>query len=551
MPKELTGAELLVRCLEAQQVKYIFGIPGAKIDAVFDALVDSDIRLIVCRHEQNAAFMAACYGRLTGRPGVVLVTSGPGVANLSTALLTATTEGDPVVAIGGNVSREMLLKASHQQADNVQMMSAVSKFHVEVNAVEAIPEVVENAFRAAMMPPSGASFISLPQDITHVKTATQPFASPCVLSFGEAQENALAYAAGLINTAQQPVLLLGQEASRPGNAVAIRQLLHQHRLPVVSTFQAAGVIPRELLPCFVGRVGLFKNQPGDVLLSESDLVVAIGFNPAEYDPEIWNNSQKRAVVHIDYQPCQIRRGYHPTAELVGDIAANLKRLAMQLVARTTQLPAAIAPLQQSLQEVIASGSSFDQVPLHPLRFIHALTQVVNDEDLVICDVGSVYMWMARYFFTYRPHHLLFSNGQQTLGVAMPWAIGANFAHPKQRVISISGDGGFLFSAQALETAVRERCRFVHCVWTDGAYNMVLEQQKMKYQRSSGVALGALDLVAYANAFGAIGHNLTKASELVDLLQEALLADRPVLINIPIDYSDNPALFAKSDPNLGH
>ena len=295
--KSLTGAELVVKCLEAHGVKIIFGIPGAKIDAVFDALEDSPIKLVVCRHEQNAAFMAAAYGRLTGTPGVVLVTSGPGVTNLATGLLTATTEGDPIIALGGNVPRNMSLKESHQNTNNVLALKPMTKSSVEVTMVDNIPEILTNAFRTASAPRSGACFVSLPQDVLSDKTTATVIPQTSMFSYGLAQSSLIADVAKQINQARFPILLLGQEASRDKNAKAIRSLLNKLRLPTVSTFQAAGVISRTLIDCFAGRVGLFRNQPGDDLLDQADLVITIGLNLVEYDPEVWNAKSTKKIIH--------------------------------------------------------------------------------------------------------------------------------------------------------------------------------------------------------------------------------------------------------------
>ncbi len=546
------GARLLVKCLEAHGVEYIFGIPGAKIDAVFDALNDSPIRIILCRHEQNATFMAASYGRLTGKPGVVLVTSGPGVANLCTGLLTATTEGDPVVAIGGNVSRAMALKASHQSMDNVLLMKAVSKYHVEVKTVESIPEIVENAFRYALEPQSGAAFISLPQDVSLESTQHTPFKASQPILFGKALDASLKQAMDLIDQAKCPVILLGQEASRDNNSEAVRDLLLTTPMAVVGTFQAAGVISHELLDCFFGRVGLFQNQPGDVLLEDADVVLTIGFNPAEYDPEVWNSQFNKKIIHLDYTPADIRCGYQPTVELLGDIAVNVGVLRSKLKPRhKIKHVDKIRGLMDELHAEIEKGKELTGTPIHPLRFIYDLRKTLKDEDMVICDIGSVYMWMARYYLVYRPRHLLFSNGQQTLGVALPWAMGCNFAYADRRVVSMSGDGGFLFSAMELETAVREGCRFVHIVWADGSYDMVKEQQVMKYKRDSAVHFNDINIVDFAQAFGAKGYSIGHSDELIPTLEEALQQTVPVLINMPVDYSDNPALFEIIDPDCGH
>ena len=545
----ITGAELVVKCLEAHEVEYVFGIPGAKVDAVFNALLDSNIKLILCRHEQNAAFMAAAYGRLTQKPGVVLVTSGPGVANLATGLLTATTEGDPVVAIGGNVARNMRHKSSHQKADNSKLMNAVTKYSVEVMSCDSISEIIASAFKQALTPRAGAAFISLPQDLLTELTNASPIIfnqkckqMSCCLSLIEK-------AAEMIARAKRPILFLGEEASYPENTAAIRALLTQTPIPTVSTYQAAGVISRALFECFTGRVGLFRNQPGDKLIDEADLVLTIGFNPIEYDPEIWNPKANKLIIHLDEMTPEIHFAYQPTFEILGSIADNIQQLQNSLKKHHVMGNVTYSQMyHDELNQQIALGKTKTGFPIHPLRFIYELRQAIGDETIITCDIGSVYMWMARYFLSYEPHHLLFSNGQQTLGVGLPWAMAAKLAYPHKQVISISGDGGFLFSAQELETAVRENLHFVHFVWRDGAYNMVLEQEMMKYHQRSGVDIGKVDLVHYAKAFGARGFELTSARDIVPLLKEAETIKGPVLIDVPIDYSDNHLLFQAILPN---
>ena len=539
-----TAAQLVVKCLEAQGVKFVFGIPGAKIDAVFDALEDSSIQLILCRHEQNAAFMAAAYGRITGQPGVVLVTSGPGVSNLATGLLTATTEGDPIVAIGGNVSRSMALKASHQNTDNVALMSPVTKSSVEVSAAQTIPEVIANAFRLALAPMRGACFISLPQDVLSEKTTASVIQPGNPLRYGVTHSATVMCVANLINHAQFPVLLLGQEASRPENTDAIRALLTKTGLPTVGTFQAAGVVSRELVSCFAGRVGLFRNQPGDQLLNKADVVLAVGFNPVEYDPELWHAEKNKKIIQLDYIAAKIRDAYQPVYEMLGDIDENVNALTPLLSEKNKQKNQKnVKPFFDAHQKIIHSAPRQSKNNLmHPLHFIRELRESIDDDTIVVCDIGSIYMWMARYFLAFEPHHLLFSNGQQTLGVALPWAMGACFACPNKKVISMSGDGGFLFSAMELENAVRHQQNFIHFIWTDGTYNMVKEQELMKYQRKIGVDFGPVDIVDFANAFGAKGYTLKNPSDFKLLLQEAMKQKGPVLIDIPIDYSDNPKLF---------
>ncbi len=557
-----TGAILLVQCLEAQGVEFIFGVPGAKIDSVYDALNDSSIRLIHCRHEQNAAFMAASYGRITGKPGVVLVTSGPGVSNLATGLLTATTEGDPVVALGGNVSRALHLKSSHQGCDNVGLLKAATKLSVEIESDTSISETLIQAFRESLAPRRGAVFISLPQDIIASPTDVEPLESPPPVLMGEAPIELQQVLLDLLTRAKRPVILLGQGASEPTCTQALRAFLKRVKIPVVCTFQGAGVVSRDLIDRFFGRIGLFKNQPGDQVLDQADLLITVGFNPVEYDPEIWNTQNQKAIVHIDCLPAQVRSGYSPSLELLGDMSKTLMRLTSNIESTlaasqlnqpySKALCALHAALHQQLDQIHKTKNADPTTTrIHPLDFIHHLRSAIDDQTRVISDVGSHYMWLGRYFLSYEPHHLLFSNGQQTLGVALPWAMASLLAEPHKRVISISGDGGFLFSGVELETAVREHLPVLHFVWDDGSYNMVREQQLMKYHRDSGVKLGPVDFALFAQSLGATGWVLERADQIPDLLTRAQAISGPVLVHVKIDYQDNPQLFKTLHESINH
>jgi len=544
------GARLLVDCLIKHKVKYIFGIPGAKIDSVFEALRESKqaIQLIVCRHEQNAAFMAAMWGRLTGEPGVVIVTSGPGVTNLTTGLLTATTEGDPIIAIGANVPRSMRLKQTHQSLDNVSVMRPVTKSSMPVSVPDSIPEAIENAFRIAKVGRPGAVFISIPQDVLLEETILNAYEPAHPIQYGNAHNPSIVKAADLLEKAKFPIILLGMQASQPQHAATIRAFLHHTKFPVVCTFQAAGIISKSLFECYIGRVGLFKNQPGDQALDTADVVLTIGYNPVEYDPEVWNtyNSQKK-IIDLNEVPADIHNHYVPNIGLTGDISDTLDILKQHLKpSHRLGHAQKLKQLHNKLLDKIAEGEHLNGDLIHPLRFIYELTKCIDDKTTIISDVGSHYMWLARYLISYEPRHLLFSNGQQTLGVALPWAISAKLARPDEKIISISGDGGFLFSAMELETAVREKVPFVHCIWRDGSYNMVGEQQRIKYHHESGVYFGSIDVVKFAESFGAKGYGITKADQLLPTLKEALKQSGPVLIDIPIDYKDNPELFLKID-----
>lgn len=538
-----TGAELLVKSLEAQGVEYVFGIPGAKIDKVFDALLDSKIRTVVCRHEQNAAFMAAGIGRITGKAGVALATSGPGCANLVTGLATATSEGDPVVAIGGAQPSSMRLKQVHQRMDTINLFRPITKYSVEIDAPASVPEVVANAFRTAESNRPGAAFISAPPDIMTAAVDAQVLTPVAPEPLGPADEAAIATAARLINQSQQPVLMLGLLASEPRTAQATRKLLARAQFPVVCTYQAAGVVSREFFHCFGGRVGLFRNQLADQLLNEADLVVSIGYYPMEYEPAIWNRGRDRTIVHIDSSPIEIDRDYRPRVELRGDIASTLAALMPLLQSRNVAQDLRVLKAIAKERENFADGArAAAAAPIHPTRIVYELQQILSDTMTVCLDMGSFHIWLARHLYSFRPRQLLFTNGQQTLGVGLPWAIAACLVRPGEKVISVSGDGGFLFSGMELETAVRLKCNLVHLVWIDGAYDMVKFQQIAKYGRAAAVEFGPVDLVRYAEAFGARGFMIETPEEIAPALGKALEIEGPVLIGIPVDYRDNGKLM---------
>lgn len=541
--KKATGATLVVKTLEQQEVKQVFGIPGAKIDPVFDELMDHKIPLIVCRHEQNAAFMAAAVGRITGKAGVCMTTSGPGATNLVTGLATANTEGDPVIAISGAVKRSESYKRTHQSLDAVSIMRPITKSSIEVEDPNSIPEVLTQSFRIANNPRKGAAFVSLPNDVIASETSGAVITKNKTFHAGPAPLEYIQQAAKLLRQAKLPVLLVGEDSNEPNVVKAARKLLSITPFPTVGTYQGAGLVPRELADLLVGRIGLFHNQPGDILLNNADVILAIGYDPVEYDPHFWNKNNKAKIIHIDYNIAEIDLCYQPEIELIGDIAETIKTLSEYIQPDKLHSFPAIEKLHIRFLED-QKIPTIDQLgKIHPLHFVHTLRSMIGDDVTVTCDIGSHYIWMARYFQTFEPRRLLFSNGQQTLGVGLPWAIAAALVHPDEKVISISGDGGFLFSAMELETAVRLKSNITHFVWTDGTYDMVGFQEEMKYGRKSGIEFGPLDVVKYAESFGAKGLRVKNAADLERVMKMAIEMEGPVIVDIPIDYRDNIKLGA--------
>jgi len=539
------GADLVVRNLEAQGVKHVFGIPGAKIDRVFDSLEDSSIETVVVRHEANAAFMAAAVGRLTGKAGVALVTSGPGCSNLTTGLATATTEGDPMVAIGGAVKLEDRLKNVHQTMDTVSLFKPVTKYSAEVVASSTISEVMTSAFRAAEQPRPGASFVSLPMDLINLPATGDVLPNLTPPPFGPAPAEAISAAAALLAKAAKPVLLVGMLASRPEYAQAVRQFVAKTGIAVVGTYQAAGALDVANWPRFAGRVGLWNNQPGDLLLERADLVLTIGYNPVEYDPPLWNNDQRRPLIHLDVLPAEADRSYRPALELVGDIARTLKALTAETspCPNNPDIEDVLANLATARTALTAKAGALGGFPVHPLRIVKELQDVVDASTTMAVDMGSFHIWIARYLHSFRARQLLISNGQQTMGVALPWAIAASLVRPGEKVISVSGDGSFMQSSMELETAVRLKSNLVHVIWVDNMYNMVEIQEQKKYKRRSGVEFGPIDFKTHAQSFGAAGFAVQSADELRGTLRAAMDVQGPAVVAIPVDYSDNHKLMA--------
>lgn len=543
-----SGAEALIQSMINHGVKYVFGLPGAKVDKLFDLLEHSTIKnapeLIITRHEQNAAFMAGGIGRITGKPGVVAVTSGPGVANLATGLVTATAEGDPIVAIGGQVKRDDLVRRSHQSIANRELLSPVTKFSAEVEEANNLSETFANAYQIATAPKGGASFISVPQDVLDNEVTRNEISNVQDVAQGVPSREKLEEFANRIKNAKMPVILAGMRASEQTTTAALRSFLKQVDIPVVETFQGAGIISRDLIDNFYGRVGLFRNQTGDILLKKSDLVITIGYDPIEYEARNWNKDHFGDIINLDNVLPEISADYQPDMILRGDLADTLDALTrlfdtkLELSSNTNDYLAKVRA-EHKLKDVPPTDVNENLV--HPLTIIKELQDRVSDDMTVTVDVGSNYIWMARHFKSYEPRKLLFSNGMQTLGVALPWAISAALLNPNKKVISVSGDAGFMFSSQELATAVQRKLNIIHLVWNDGYYDMVKFQAEAKYGRSAGVKVGGVDFAKYAESFGAKGISVNKDFSIAQALDEAFATEGPVVIDIPVDYSKNNEL----------
>ena len=559
MEKKLHGADIVIDSLRKHGVNLVFGIPGAKIDRLFEGLDGQDSedapKLIVTRHEQNAAFMAQAYGRLTGKTGVAITTSGPGVGNLVTGIMTANAEGDPMLAIGGQVQRKDLHRATHQSTPSTEIMAPITQYSAEIQDPNNISEIMANAFEASQDARKGAAFVSLPQDVDDAEVTEKPLPIYETPKMGPADPNDLQKLVELIKNSKMPVILVGQRGADEKITTALRKLLSDYSLPVVETYQVAGVVSRDLeQQSYFGRIGLFRNQVGDQLLQQSDLVITVGYDPIEYEPRNWNKEGNLRIVNLDTLPAQIDNHFTPIMQLVGNIATSLTELDKLLkgyeypVAATEQLAKYKQELDQDKKIQIPANDDAS----HPLAVVHAIQENVTDDMHVALDVGSHYIWMARHFRCYQPRHLLISNGMQTLGVGLPWAMVAAMLYPEHKSVAVCGDGGFLFSGAELATAVQYHLNVVTIVWNDGGYyDMVKFQEEMKYPQAAGVKFGNVDIVKYAESFGATGLRVNEPADLTKVISQAFNIDGPVVVDVPVDYSNNKELAANLiDSQLG-
>lgn len=546
------GADLIVDSLNNHGVDLIFGIPGAKIDRLFERLEHPEAgavspELVVVRHEQNAAFMAQGFARITRKPGAMIATSGPGVGNLVTGLMTATAEGDPVLAIGGQVPRKDLYRLTHQSTDSVSIFKPVTNYSVEVQDPENISEILSNAFVAATGPKPGAAFVSIPQDVDDAVITAKPLPVATAPKMGAAHTTDITWLVEQVKAAKLPVILVGQRGSDDDTVESLQALLEQTKLPVVETFQGAGVISRELEPStFYGRIGLFHNQPGDQLLAESDLVITVGYDAIEYEPRNWNANKDLNIVTIDTAFAQIDNHYVPERQLIGTIADTLDALkdGINGYVLNDDALATLAKTKERMAELDNQSYTPAEAHLnHPLSVVKALQARVTDDMTVASDIGSHYIWMARHFKSFVPRHFLISNGMQTLGVGLPWAMVAAMVRPNAKAISVSGDGGFFFSGQELATAVEMKLNTVSLVWNDNhRYDMVKFQEEKKYDgKSAGIQLAPIDIVKFAESMGAKGLRVESPDQLDAVLDEAFATEGPVVIDIPVDYSHNHEL----------
>lgn len=538
---ERNTADLLVECLIEEGVEYIFGIPGEENLALMNAIYDSPIKFITVRHEQGAAFIADVYGRLTGKAGVCLSTLGPGATNLITGVADAYSDGAPLVAITGQVGTERMHITSHQFLDLTKMFEPITKRTKMVVRPDTIGEIVRLAFKYAENEKPGATHIDLPVNIAkmpvpeHEKPLKKKIAPKEYAELDTVQD-----AAGLIFQAKNPVILAGSGVVRGHAAQALTEFAMKLKIPVINTMMAKGVIPLDN-KYSMWTVGIPQKDYQNKILEEADLVIAVGYDIVEYAPAKWNPEGKVQIIHVDMRPAHINKLYQPEVEVVGDISDSL----LQIGRRTArhQEPEKALEIKARMvaeHESYAGDASF---PMKPQRILQDVRKVMGKDDIVISDVGAHKMWIARHYQCYEPNTCIISNGFATMGISVPGAIGARLVYPDKKILAICGDGGFMMNCQEFETALRAKTPFVTLIFNDSSYGLIKWKQMDQYHKNCYVDFTNPDFVKFAESMGAIGYRIEKAEDLVPTLEQAFQQKVPVIIDCPVDYSENTKLAA--------
>ena len=536
----MKASDLIVQCLENEGVRYVFGLPGEEIMDILDSLLDSPITFIPTRHEQGAAFMADAYGRLTGRAGVCLSTLGPGATNLATGVADANLDRAPLVAITGQAGRDRVHKESHQHVDIVEHFRPLTKWNTHVETAAVIPEVIRKAFKLAESEKPGACHIEVPEDVAGEAAEGTPLSTERTRR-PSPDRPALQTAARLIEGASFPLIFAGNGVARGEASRELRELAWSHGIPVVHTFMAKGTMPYDDELCLLSA-GLQARDYISCGFDKADLIIAIGYDPVEYAPKFWNPDRKKPIIHIDFTPAEVDGFYQPAVEVVADVRETLELL--NSLVKGQKDPTPYRTLRSVILEQLEEGAADDTFPLKPQRILRDLRTQMARDDILISDVGTHKLWIARTYPAYEPNTVLISNGFAAMGFALPAAVSAKLVHPERKVVAVSGDGGFLMNCQELETARRLGLAIVNVIFRDGGYNLIQWKQQTHHGRESGVTFGNPDFVELARAFGAKGYRVESARQLSPILAEALAQPGPSIIDVPVDYGENAKLTAR-------
>lgn len=532
----MKASDLFVKALEAEGVEYIFGIPGEENLDLLESLRTSSIKLVLTRHEQGAGFMAATYGRLTGKVGVCLSTLGPGATNLVTPAAYAQLGAMPMLMITGQKPIKTSKQGRFQVIDVVDMLRPITKYTTQVVSGERIPSVVREAFRIAHEERPGAVHIELPEDIAAENTST-PLIEPSLSRRPIAEYKAINRAVEMIEQATSPLLLIGAGANRKLTAKMLRQFVDKTGIPFVTTQMGKGVL-NESDPLFAGNTALSDGDFVHRAIDRADLIINVGHDVVEKPPFFMHPDEEQKVIHINFDSAAVDPVYFPQLEVVGDIANSIWQIKEDLIPQESWKLDFYKDVHDAYVKHRTVAEDDDRFPVLPERFVRDVRKVMPENGIVTLDNGVYKIWFARNYPAYSPNTLLLDNALASMGAGLPSAIGAKLVHPDVPVVSVCGDGGFMMNSQELETAVRLNLDLVVIVLRDDAYGMIKWKQSHMQLDNFGLDYGNPDLVSYAQSYGAKGWRIEQTSEVASTLKHCLETPGVHLIDCPVDYSLN-------------
>lgn len=539
----MKASDLLVQCLEAEGIEYIFGVPGEENADFMMSLERSErIRFVLTRHEQGAAFMAEVYGRLTGAVSGCLGTLGPGATNLITGVADGNMDRAPLLVLTGQGSTERLHKESHQIMDVVEMFTPATKWATTIANANTIPEIVRKAVRVAMTEKPGAVLIELPEDIAKHDTDQRPL-QPKRFRRPGPDDKIVDRAFEMLSAAKNPVIIAGNGTIRKRASKQLRIFCEATGIGVLSTFMAKGAVDMDAPYCLY-TIGLGAKDLPTLAVDAADLVITLGFDMVEYHPHLWNPNADKSIIHADFLPAEIDQYYNPDVELVGDLAHTLWMLNERVASRG--LPdydlTGQADIRSRMSEELALHADDDtQGSLRPQKMLYDLRALLAADAIVLSDVGAHKMWIARHYHCHEPNTCLIPNGFCSMGFALPGAIAASLVHPDRRVVGIAGDAGFLMNVQEMETARRLDANIVLLVWEDGEYGLIAWKQQSQFGKHTDLSFGNPDWLALARAFDWHGHRVERSVDFSSVMAQALEESGPSLVVVPVDYRENMLL----------
>ena len=532
-----TAARSMVECLENEGVSVVFGLPGEENIRFVQALAASNIRYVLTRHEQGAAFMAEMYGRVTGRAAVVSATLGPGAINMQLGVADATTNSTPLVAISAQVGQDREYKESHQYVDLVTMFAPITRWADGIPTARAIPEMIRKAFKLAETERPAAVYLAVPEHIDADDADYDLTPLPRNVVRAEAPApGQVQRAADALRETKRPVVLAGHGAARADATAALVRFSEELGVPVANTFHGKGVMPDDH-PNSIGTIGFMRRDYVNFGFDNADAIIAVGYELQEFDPARINPKSDKKIIHIHRFPAEVDMHYPVDVGIIGDISASLDALRDAMTGCRFD-DAATGPGRDLLADEFRRGQQDSRFPLAPQRIVADTRAALGRSDVVLVDTGATKMWMARLYPTYERNTCLISNGLSTMAFALPGALGVKLARPEAKVLAVVGDGAFLMNSQEIETAVRERIPLVVLIWVDGGYGLIEWKMDLELGEHHYVRFNNPDVVTYAESFGAKGYRITAADQLLPTLRTALADDGVSLIACPVDYSEN-------------